>query len=427
MDPSRTREQRRSRWRLRPSRPRDGGHRFEDACRPDTLAVEQARGQRRSALQGPGDGQWVDVSYAQLGEIVKELSLGLQELGIERAATRSASSPTRAPSGPTPTSRILCAGATVVPIYQTNSPEECEYVLNHSESKAVIVEDAEQLEKIREVRDQLPTLEHVISIEPIEGDDVITIRGRCASAAAPATTTTSSAGSRGRADRRRHLHLHLGHHRAAEGLHHRPRQLARHARHDPGGGRAGRERGRLPLPAARARLRAPDPARRHRRRRDDRLLGEGPAEDHPQPARGQADLLPERAADLREDLRDRDRAVEKSGTVKKAIFNWAVRVGRKVRELERQGKQPGPLLQTQFDVGRQERALERPQPVRRQHQAVRDRRRADLTGDPRVLLGLRRARAGGLRHDRDLDRRHDQQARGLQVRLGRQALPRRAR
>ena len=65
--------------------------------------------------------------------------------------------------------------ATVVPIYQTNSPEECHYVLDHSESKAVVIEDAGQLEKIRKIRGQLPNLEHVISIEPIAADDVITL------------------------------------------------------------------------------------------------------------------------------------------------------------------------------------------------------------------------------------------------------------
>jgi long-chain acyl-CoA synthetase len=40
--------------------------------------------------------------------------------------------------------------------------------------------------------------------------------------------------------------------------------------------------------------------------------------------------------------------VEKSGAIKKAIFNWAVRVGRKVRELERQGKEPGPILKREY-------------------------------------------------------------------------------
>ena len=56
----------------------------------------------------------------------------------------------------------LTTGATVVPIYQTNSAEECEYVLENSDAKVVIVEDEEQLEKVRSVRDRCPKLEHVI-------------------------------------------------------------------------------------------------------------------------------------------------------------------------------------------------------------------------------------------------------------------------
>ena len=46
-------------------------------------------------------------------------------------------------------------------------------MLDHSEATAVIVEDAEQLEKIRKIRGDLPRLEHVISMETLDGDDVI--------------------------------------------------------------------------------------------------------------------------------------------------------------------------------------------------------------------------------------------------------------
>jgi long-chain acyl-CoA synthetase len=128
---------------------------------------------------------WVDVSYPEVGETVKQLSLGLIALGIERGDKVGILSNTR-PEWTYSDFAILCAGGTVVPIYQTNSPEECHYVLDHSESKAVILEDAAQLEKVRKVRDQLPKLEHVISMEPLEGDDVITFdelreRGRAGS------------------------------------------------------------------------------------------------------------------------------------------------------------------------------------------------------------------------------------------------------
>jgi long-chain acyl-CoA synthetase len=56
----------------------------------------------------------------------------------------------------------LSAGATVVPIYNTNSPEECEYVLAHSASRVVLCEDLAQLEKVDAVRARCPDLEHRI-------------------------------------------------------------------------------------------------------------------------------------------------------------------------------------------------------------------------------------------------------------------------
>jgi long-chain acyl-CoA synthetase len=56
------------------------------------------------------------------------------------------------------------AGGVTVPVYQTNSPGESQYVLENSGSKAIFCEDAEQLDKIGEVREQCPELEHVIAI-----------------------------------------------------------------------------------------------------------------------------------------------------------------------------------------------------------------------------------------------------------------------
>jgi long-chain acyl-CoA synthetase len=135
-----------------------------------TLAAQKHAG--LPAVRHKVGGEWVDVSYEELGEIVKEVSLGLQEIGIEPQEKVAILSHTR-PEWTYSDFAILCAGATVVPVYQTNSPEECQYVIDHSESRAVIVEDAGQLEKIRAVRDQLPKLEWIISIEPLEGDDVI--------------------------------------------------------------------------------------------------------------------------------------------------------------------------------------------------------------------------------------------------------------
>ena len=121
--------------------------------------------------------EWVDITYTELGETVKEVSLGLVDLGIEAGDKVSILAHTR-PEWTQACFGILTAGGALVTIYQTNSPEECQYVLSHSDSRAVFVEDAEQLEKVRKVRHDCPELRHIIVMDPAGaelGDDAISL------------------------------------------------------------------------------------------------------------------------------------------------------------------------------------------------------------------------------------------------------------
>jgi long-chain acyl-CoA synthetase len=127
------------------------------------LAVKKY-GDKAAQRYKVGD-EWVDASYAELGEAVKEVSLGLVDLGIQPGDKVSILAHTR-PEWTHACFGILTAGGTLVTIYQTNSPEECQYVLEHSDSRAIFVEDAEQLAKVREVEDRCPELEHVIVMDP---------------------------------------------------------------------------------------------------------------------------------------------------------------------------------------------------------------------------------------------------------------------
>jgi long-chain acyl-CoA synthetase len=106
-------------------------------------------------------GEWVTRSFAQVAEIVRSLALGLISLGVEKGDKVSILANTR-PEWTYFDFAALSIGAVVVPIYQTNSPEECQYVLENSDAKVVVVEDDEQLEKIRAVRDRLPLLEQTV-------------------------------------------------------------------------------------------------------------------------------------------------------------------------------------------------------------------------------------------------------------------------
>jgi long-chain acyl-CoA synthetase len=119
----------------------------------------------RAAQRWKSGEEWVDSSYTELGEAVKEVSLGLIDLGIEPGDKVSILAHTR-PEWTQACFGILSTGGVLVTIYQTNSPSEVQYVLEHSDSKAVFAEDASQLAKVREIEGRCPELEHVIVLDP---------------------------------------------------------------------------------------------------------------------------------------------------------------------------------------------------------------------------------------------------------------------
>jgi len=129
-----------------------------------TLVLDAAAKHRGTALRYPDGADWRELSYPQLGTAAEEIAKGLMALGIEAGDRVAILSDTRS-EWTLADFGALCAGAIVVPVYQTNSPGECKYVLGHCGAKAVFCEDDEQVAKLREVRDELPALEHVICFE----------------------------------------------------------------------------------------------------------------------------------------------------------------------------------------------------------------------------------------------------------------------
>jgi long-chain acyl-CoA synthetase len=140
----------------------------------DVVKLAAERSPDRAALKHKVGDEWRDISFAGLGEAVKEIALGLVDLGIEKGDRVSILSHTR-PEWTFANFGILASGAASVSIYQTNSPEEVHYVADHSESTAIFAEDAEQLEKVRKIRGDLPHLEHVIAFESDGQDDHISL------------------------------------------------------------------------------------------------------------------------------------------------------------------------------------------------------------------------------------------------------------
>src|SRR3954471_7804917 len=117
------------------------------------------------AIRHKRDGAWHDVTFAEVHRIVSEIGRGLIDLGVAPGERVCILSNTR-PEWTYADFAISAAGAVVVPIYPTNSAEECEWVIGNSEAVAVIVEDAEQMAKGAPARERLPKLRHVVVIDP---------------------------------------------------------------------------------------------------------------------------------------------------------------------------------------------------------------------------------------------------------------------
>src|SRR5918992_1512009 len=117
------------------------------------------------AVRYKRDGEWRDVSYTELGAIVSEIGRGLIDLGIQPGDRVAILCQTR-PDWTYASFGITSTGAVAVPIYPTNSPEECQWVAGNGEARAIVCENAEQVAKIRAVQNDLPALETVIVIDP---------------------------------------------------------------------------------------------------------------------------------------------------------------------------------------------------------------------------------------------------------------------
>ncbi len=144
---------------------------------------------RRALTHKVGD-EWVDVSYAELGRNVEEIALGLIDLGLEHGDKVSILGHTR-PEWTYANFAILSCGTVSVSIYQTNSPEECQYVLAHSESQGRLRRGRRAAGQGPRGRGEPPPPRAHRDLRPRRATSATRSRWTtCASAARPATRPT---------------------------------------------------------------------------------------------------------------------------------------------------------------------------------------------------------------------------------------------
>jgi long-chain acyl-CoA synthetase len=120
-------------------------------------------------LRRPGPaglaGEWTDVTASQFRDEVTALAKGLIAAGIEPGDRVALMSHTRY-EWTLIDYAIWVTGATVVPVYETSSAEQAEWILSDSGARACFVETAAFEQVIDGFRDRVPALEHIWRIEP---------------------------------------------------------------------------------------------------------------------------------------------------------------------------------------------------------------------------------------------------------------------
>ncbi len=132
---------------------------------PDTLArmfwdrVE--RSGDRPAHQFKQSADWKTITWREVGDVVREVALGLLALGRGKGDAVALLSTSRA-EWVQADFAIFSAGCVTVPVYPTYPPDLIAYVVNDSGAKTIIVEDPGQLSKVLEARDKTPGLEQIV-------------------------------------------------------------------------------------------------------------------------------------------------------------------------------------------------------------------------------------------------------------------------
>src|SRR3712207_1407190 len=110
-----------------------------------------------TGLRRRREGQWVDVTWRQFGEEVRGVAKGLVAAGVAAGDRVALQAKTRY-EWTVLDFAIWTAGAVVVPIYETSSPDQVAWILSDSGATAVVVERGEHADAVESVRDQAPDL-----------------------------------------------------------------------------------------------------------------------------------------------------------------------------------------------------------------------------------------------------------------------------
>jgi len=118
---------------------------------------------------------WKEISWNEFYDKVKKLGLAMISSGISPGDRVAIFSP-NSPEWQMVDMAVVSIGAADVPLYATITAKQAEYIISDSGSKIVFVGTEDHMKRVLEVRDNLPELKKIVTMDNTTSDhpDVIT-------------------------------------------------------------------------------------------------------------------------------------------------------------------------------------------------------------------------------------------------------------
>jgi long-chain acyl-CoA synthetase len=152
---------------------------------PHRLLQQAVRNPSSIAYQAKVNGRWQPTTWHTYAEQVRTAARALIALGLPRGGKVAILGFNR-PEWAIFAHAAMMAGGAAAGIYTTNSPDEVQYIVHHSEAHVLLAEDAAQLAKVTARRAALPLLRWIALMRgtPASGADVLTWEDFCGKAEA---------------------------------------------------------------------------------------------------------------------------------------------------------------------------------------------------------------------------------------------------
>ena len=117
------------------------------------------------------NGVWEPQTWQEYGALAKQIGLALKSSGMEKADKISILSQCRM-EWVACDMGIIGMGGITAPIYHSNTPEQVQYIVEHSEAKFIFLENQEQLDKMLKIWNRLPNVKKIIVFDSYVPKDI---------------------------------------------------------------------------------------------------------------------------------------------------------------------------------------------------------------------------------------------------------------